>query len=195
MMSPSHFFDNAFGGSAHGVGKGGLTAAGREMVRRMEARGMLVDIAHASAATIDDVLAIATRPVVASHTGVRGTCRQRPQPVRRARCAAIAATGGVIGIGFWDDRRAAATTRRHRPRDPHASNVAGVGACRARLGLRRRRPGAFDATGLVQLTDALLDAGLEDADDPRKVMGGNAVRVLADVLPELSGRRGRRPVC
>ena len=28
MMSPSHFFDNAFGGSAHGIEKGGLTAAG-----------------------------------------------------------------------------------------------------------------------------------------------------------------------
>ena len=35
---------------------------------------MLVDVAHASAATIDDVLALATRPVVASHTGVCGTC-------------------------------------------------------------------------------------------------------------------------
>ena len=58
MMSPSHFFDNAFGGSAHGVEKSGLTDAGREMIRRMEARGMLVDVAHASAATIDDVLAI-----------------------------------------------------------------------------------------------------------------------------------------
>ena len=51
MMSPSHFFDNAFGGSAHGIEKGGLTDAGREMVERMEARGMLVDVAHASAAT------------------------------------------------------------------------------------------------------------------------------------------------
>ena len=101
MMSPSHFFDNAFGGSAHGVAKGGLTDAGREMIERMEARGMIVDVAHASAATIDDVLAMATRPVVASHTGLRGHRRQRAQPVRRARSVAIAATGGVIGIGFW----------------------------------------------------------------------------------------------
>jgi len=64
MMSPTHFFDNAFGGSAHGVVKGGLTAAGREMVERMEARRMIVDVAHASVATIDDVLAMATRPIV-----------------------------------------------------------------------------------------------------------------------------------
>ena len=38
----------AIGGSAHGVVKGGLTDRGREMVHRMEARGMLVDVAHAS---------------------------------------------------------------------------------------------------------------------------------------------------
>ena len=71
MVSPTHFFDNAFGGSAHGVAKGGLTAAGRELVARMEAARMIADVAHASSPTIDDVLALATRPVIASHTGVR----------------------------------------------------------------------------------------------------------------------------
>ena len=40
----------------------------------------------------------------------------------------------------------------------------------------------FDATGLVQLTDALIDAGLAD-EDIAKVMGGNVRRLLADVLP------------
>ena len=35
---------------------------------------MIVDLAHASSRTIDDVLAMATRPVVVSHTGVKGTC-------------------------------------------------------------------------------------------------------------------------
>ena len=72
MMSPSHFFDTPFGGSAHGIAKGGLTDLGREMIRRMEARSMLLDLSHASPATIDDALAVATRPVVVSHTGVRG---------------------------------------------------------------------------------------------------------------------------
>jgi microsomal dipeptidase-like Zn-dependent dipeptidase len=84
MMSPSHFFDTDIGGSAHGVVKDGLTDLGRRLIGRMEAKGMLVDVAHASARTIDDVLAIATRPLVVSPTGVRG-----------------ARTGGVIGIGCW----------------------------------------------------------------------------------------------
>ena len=100
IMSPSHFFDNAFGGSAHGIEKGGLTDAGREMVRRMEARRMLVDVAHASVATIDDVLAMATRPVIASHTGVRGVA-DNARNLSDEHLRAIAATGGLVGIGFW----------------------------------------------------------------------------------------------
>ncbi len=74
MISPAHFFDTVFGGSAHGVEQGGLTRLGREMLRRMEARGVILDVAHASSRTIDEALGVSTRPVVASHTGVRGIC-------------------------------------------------------------------------------------------------------------------------
>ena len=181
MMSPSHFFDNAFGGSAHGLEKGGLTEAGHEMVRRMEARGMLVDVAHASAATIDDVLQAASRPVVASHTGVRGVC-DNARNLSDAHARGIAETGGVLGIGFWptacggDDAASIARSIRY------AVDIAGV----EHVGLGSDFDGAvpvpFDATGLVQLTDALLDAGLDET-AVAKVMGGNVRRLLADVLP------------
>jgi microsomal dipeptidase-like Zn-dependent dipeptidase len=67
MMAPSHFFDNDIGGSAHGIGKIGLTEKGKEMIRRMEAKHMIVDLAHASSKTIDDALAIATRPRALPH--------------------------------------------------------------------------------------------------------------------------------
>ena len=101
MMSPTHFFDNDIGGSAHGVEKYGLTDKGREMIRRMEAKGMLVDVSHASAKTIDDVLKIATKPIIVSHTGVKGTCDNQ-RNLSDAQLRAIAKTGGIIGIGFWD---------------------------------------------------------------------------------------------
>lgn len=181
MMSPSHFFDNAFGGSAHGVAKGGLTPAGHEMVRRMEARGMLVDVAHASAATTDDILAIATRPVVASHTGVRGVA-DNARNLSDEHLRGIARTGGMLGIGFWptasggDDAGAIARSIRY------AANVAGMD----HVGLGSDFDGAvsvpFDTTGLVQITDALLDAGFTD-DEIAKVMGGNAIRLLTEHLP------------
>ena len=181
MMSPSHFFDTDFGGSAHGIEKGGLTAAGREMVRRMEARGMLVDVAHASTATIDDILAMAMRPVVASHTGFRGVA-DNSRNLTDDHVRGIAATGGLIGVGFWptacggDDGAAIARAIRY------AVDVAGI----EHVGLGSDFDGAvpvpFDASGLVVLTDALIDAGLTDG-EISKVMGGNARRLLTDVLP------------
>ena len=181
MMSPTHFFDNAFGGSAHGVDQGGLTGAGREMVARMEARSMLVDVAHASARTIDDVLGLATRPVVASHTGVRaGFDSVRNLPDGQVR--GIAATGGLVGIGFWpiatggDDPASIARMIRA------AVELAGID----HVGLGSDFDGAvpipFDAGGIVRLTDALLDEGFDDV-QIAAVMGGNAIRVLLEALP------------
>ena len=182
MMSPSHFFDNAFGGSAHGLQKTGLTDRGREMVRRMEARGMLVDVAHASAATIDDILAMAARPVVASHTGVRGTS-DNARNLSDAHVRGIAETGGVLGIGFWPTACGGEDVASIAHSIHYAVGVAGV----EHVGLGSDFDGAvpepFDATGLVQLTDALIDAGFAD-DEIAKVMGGNVRRLLADTLPD-----------
>lgn len=181
MMSPSHFFDNAFGGSAHGLVKGGLTDAGREMVRRMEARAMLVDVAHASAATIDDVVAMATRPVVASHTGLRGVA-DNARNLSDAHLRGIADTGGVVGVGFWPTACGGDDVASIARSIAYAVDVAGV----EHVGLGSDFDGAvpepFDAAGLVHLTDALLEAGMAE-DVIAKVMGGNVRRLLADVLP------------
>ena len=158
MMSPSHFFDTPYGGSAHGIEKGGLTDLGREMIRRMEARSMLLDLAHASPATIDDALAVATRPVVVSHTGVRGVA-DNIRNLTDEQMRGVAATGGVIGIGFWptacggDD--AAAIVRSIR----YAVSIAGVDHVGLGSDFDGAVPVPFDATGMVQITDALLDDG------------------------------------
>lgn len=74
LIGLAHFFDNETSGSVHGVKKGGLSPFGREVVRRMEKLNIIVDLAHASARTIDDVLSISSRPVIISHTGVKGIC-------------------------------------------------------------------------------------------------------------------------
>ena len=145
----------AFGGSAHGVEQGGLTDAGREMVRRMEARSVILDLAHASARTIDDALAFATRPVVVSHTGVRGVC-DNARNLGDDHLAGIAATGGVVGIGFWDTACGG--------RDPSwiarsiAYAVERIGADHVALGSDwdGAVPVPFDAAGLAHLTDCLL---------------------------------------
>jgi microsomal dipeptidase-like Zn-dependent dipeptidase len=181
MMSPTHFFDNAFGGSAHGFDKGGLTAAGREMIERMEARRMIVDVAHASAATIDDVLDMAARPIVASHTGVRGVA-DNARNLSDAHLRGIAGSGGLIGIGFWETACGGPDVQAIARSIAYAVDVAGV----EHVALGSDFDGAvavpIDATGLVQITDQLLDVGLDEGSIVR-VMGGNAMRVLAEALP------------
>jgi len=181
MISPSHFFDTGFGGSAHGIEQGGLTAAGRDMIRRMEARGVILDVAHASARTIDDALEVATRPVVASHTGVRGII-DNSRNLTDAQLRGIAATGGLVGIGFWptacggDDvswiARSIAYTVERIGIDHVALGSDWDGAVQV----------PFDAANVVRLTDALLEAGLDEA-GIRAVMGENVLRVLAEALP------------
>lgn len=182
MISPSHFFDTAFGGSAHGMEQGGLTALGREMVARMEARGMVLDLAHASAATIDDALAIATRPVVASHTGVKGVC-DNSRNLRDEHLDGIAATGGVVGIGFWDTASGGKGPEWIARSIAYAVERIGP----EHVGLGSDWDGAvevpFDAANLVILTEQLLRVGLDEA-TIRLVMGENVLRVLAATLPE-----------
>jgi membrane dipeptidase len=181
IMGLVHLFDNAVGGSVHGRKRGGLTPFGRRVLRRIDELNMVVDLSHASPALIDDVLELTARPVIASHTGVKGTCDNvrnlADEEVRR-----IAATGGVIGVGLWktavcgDD--AAAVTR-------------AVCYLADRVGVEHVCLGSdfdgavrtpFDSSGLPHLTQALLDAGFGPA-EVAKIMGDNALRLLLRALP------------
>jgi len=182
MISPAHFFDTAFGGSAHGVGRGGLTDRGRELVRRMEARELLVDVAHASAATIDDVLAMATRPVVASHTGVRGTC-DNARNLSDDQVRGIAGTGGLIGIGFWDAATGGGTAASIARAIRYTVDLVGAGHVALGSDFDGAVPVPFDVSGMAVLTDALLDTGLAEG-EIGAIMGGNVFRLLEATLPE-----------
>lgn len=181
MMAPTHFFDNDIGGSAHGIEKGGLTDKGKEMIRRMEAKRMIVDVAHASAQTIDDVLAIATRPVVVSHTGVRGTCDNQ-RNLSDDQLRGIARTGGVVGIGYWDTASCGNDATAIAKAIRYAANLVGAD----HVGLGSDFDGAvvapFDTTGLVQITDALIAEGFTD-EEIGKIMGRNVLRLLIQNLP------------
>ena len=181
MVAPVHFFDNEWGGSAHGIEKGGLTPAGRELIKRLEERRMLVDLAHASERTFDDALSVATRPVVVSHTGVRGACDNNrnltDEQVRR-----VAATGGLIGVGFWETATCGTDARSIARSLRHVASL--VGARHAALG--SDFDGAvttpFDASGVAQVTEALLAEGFGE-EEVRMIMGGNVIRLLGETLP------------
>ena len=182
MMSPSHFFDTDIGGSAAGVGKIGLTEKGREWVREMEQRHMIIDLAHASPRTIDDVLAVATRPVVVSHTGVKGTCNNN-RNLSDDQIRAIGAKGGLIGIGYWDTATCGTDAKAIVRAMRYTANFAGA----EHVALGSDFDGAvtepFDTTGLVKITEAMQEAGFTEA-EIHMIMGENAVKFLRENLPE-----------
>ncbi len=181
MMAPTHFFDNDIAGSAHGVAKGGLTEKGKEMIRRMEAKRMIIDLAHASLATIDEVLALATRPVVVSHTGVKGTC-DNTRNLSDDHLKAIAKNGGVIGIGFWDTAVCGSDAKAIAKAIRYTVNLIGVDHVGLGSDFDGAIPTPFDTTGLAQITDALLAEGFTET-DIEKIMGGNIIRLLKENLP------------
>ena len=182
MAAPTHFFDTELSGSQHGMKKGGLTPLGKQWLRAMEQRKMIVDLAHASPATIDDVLSMAKRPVMVSHTGVRGTCANG-RNLSDAQLKRIAAQGGLVGIGFWNtavcgkDVAAIARAIKYTVKLVGAEHVAYGSDFDGAVTT------AIDTAGLPRLTQALLDAGLSEA-QIRRVAGENVRDFLLKNLPD-----------
>lgn len=176
MIALQHFFDNEVGGSLHGAGDHGLTEFGRQLVQDVARRPLIIDVAHSSPQVARDVLALTDVPIVVSHTGLHSACpvkRNFPDDLMQQ----IAATGGVIAIGYWADVTC----------DDSPAGVASVirqavtvlGEDHVSLGsdFDGSVRTAFDTSELAALTHALLAEGLTDI-QIRKVMGENMLRVL-----------------
>lgn len=182
MASLTHFFDNELAGSMHGVAKGGLTPFGRGIIRRMEERGMIVDVAHVSHAALAEILSSARRPVVSSHGGVQATCKVN-RNLTDAEIRGVAATGGLVAIGYWDGAVCDTSPRAAARAIRHVRDLVGIG----HVALGSDYDGAttvrFDTGQLVQVTQALLDEGFTP-DEIAAVMGENALRVIrAGIAP------------
>ena len=186
MAGLTHFFDNELAGSMHGEAKGGLTPFGREMVGEMERLGIIVDIAHCSHQCVAEVLAMARRPVVSSHGGVQATCAVN-RNLSDEEIRGVAATGGVIGVGYFDGAVCGTSPAQIVAAMRHIADLVGV----EHVALGSDYDGSvevgFDTSQLVQVTQGLLDDGFT-GDEIRAIMGLNALRVLrAGIAPMEQG--------
>jgi membrane dipeptidase len=126
-------------------------------------------------------LSIATRPVFVSHTGVKGTC-DNARNLSDDQLKAVAATGGVIGIGYWDTAVCGTDARAIARAIRYASNLVGVEHVALGSDYDGAIPAPFDTTGLVQITDALMAEGFGE-EEIGMIMGRNVLRLLVQNLP------------
>jgi membrane dipeptidase len=181
MAGFAHFFDNEAVGSMHGVEQGGLTELGRAAFAEMERRGVIVDIAHSSHTAIAEMLALATKPVVASHGGVQATCNVN-RNLTDDEIRGVAATGGVVGIGYWDAAVCELTPAAVVDAIEHVIAVGGLQTAALGSDYDGATTVAWDTSEIAVITQELRNRGRSD-DEIRAIMGGNTFRVMAQVLP------------
>jgi membrane dipeptidase len=181
---------------------GGLTNFGRALVQEMNRLGMLVDLSQSTDATVDDVLEISTRPVVASHSASRAV-HPHPRNLSDDQLRALRANGGLLGLTAFPahlgkDRPTLETFLDHVD---HVVNVAG--ADHVCLGLNiivheselAKRffsrsnidytnlwlPGLEDLDKVPAVVEGLLKRGHKEAEIDT-IMGGNLLRIVEQVI-------------
>lgn len=182
MIGLTHFFDTKAGGSETGIVEGGLTPFGVELLEKIQQKQMVIDLAHASDSLIDDVLQMTGVPVVVSHTGVQGTYSGNPRNLADAQIRGVADTGGVIGIAMFQGATGGDTVEATARAMKYVADLVGVEHVALGTDFDGVIKASVDVTGLPLLTEALLRIGFS-LEDIQKIMGGNALRVLKQVLP------------
>lgn len=181
VMGLQHFFDNELGGSLHGESGQGLSAFGREAVKEMERRSIVIDVAHSSEQVVREVLDIAERPVIVSHTGLQGACNSR-RNISDELMKEIAGKGGLVGIGFWPGAVCDTSPKSIVKSIRYAIDTLGVDHVALGSDYDGSVKVAFDVSELGVLTAEMLRQGFTE-DEIRKVMGENLRDFFLAQLP------------
>ena len=96
-LLPTYNHRNAAGSGCLDATDEGLTPYGRDLVRELNAVGIVADGSHCGERTALDLCEVSTRPVVYSHSCLRAVW-EHPRNITDDQARACAATGGVIGI-------------------------------------------------------------------------------------------------
>ena len=181
MAGFAHFFDNDVTGSMHGIERGTLTDFGQEVFTTLEQRGVIIDLTHSSHDAVATMLDMATNPVVLSHGGVQGTCDNN-RNVTDDEIRGVAATGGVIGIGYFETAVCELSVEAVLDAIDHVVQVGGLETAALGSDYDGSVTVGWDTSELAAITQGLLDRGYSD-EDITAIMGGNTLRVMQQVLP------------
>jgi membrane dipeptidase len=100
VIQLTHNKRNLVGDGCMEPGNAGLSQFGQQVIERLNAEKVLVDVAHGGQRTTREAIAASKAPVLISHTGCRALSNL-PRNTADAELRAMADKGGVAGIIFW----------------------------------------------------------------------------------------------
>ncbi len=102
MIAPVHFANNQFADSATDINSlyDGLSPLGEDLVREANRLGLVLDGSHAADATVRDMIALSTTPIILSHTGAKAVY-DHPRNIDDALLIELAEAGGVIQMNIF----------------------------------------------------------------------------------------------
>ncbi|MFL5310594.1 MAG: dipeptidase [Myxococcales bacterium] len=166
-------------------GPPGLTDLGRRVVKRCEELGVLVDVSHCSDRSFSDVAGMATRPLLATHTGFR-RFHDTERNLSDEQLKTVGRSGGVVGVITWSwllrRRGLVADVEDLADAVVHGALVAGpehVGIGTDFDGYVWSARRIREARHYPAITDALSRRGFSHA-ELRGILGGNYLRALGE---------------
>jgi membrane dipeptidase len=188
MVSLTHSRRNFLAdGTQMNIQTGGLTQLGRTLIERMNELGIVIDLAHLSDVGAWEILESSKAPVIISHTNVRagspgyraGLLDVDPRH-GTSKLKALARTGGVAGVIFWNQPDVNAIVSEIDAIIQHAGDdYVALGS--DYFSLDRAPQDLEDISRLPVLTERLLRRGYSDQ-TVLKILGGNLLRVFDAVL-------------
>ncbi|HUK62011.1 MAG TPA: membrane dipeptidase [Dongiaceae bacterium] len=177
-MQLVHYTPNDLGDFQTGaVVHSGLTPFGADVIRACNKLGVVVDVAHATADTVKQAAKVATRPLLLSHTALRGSKAQGATPLTERQVTpdharAVADTGGSVGIWHFFPTLELYVDGLKEMVDVVGVNHVSIGTDTAST------PGLFSRyDSFAQMVDAMLRGGFTQA-DTAKIIGGNYLRIF-----------------
>ncbi|HVT65429.1 MAG TPA: membrane dipeptidase [Mycobacteriales bacterium] len=185
-----------------------LTPQGVEVFQEMERLGIVFDISHLGLGGVENVLEIATRPLLATHSACLGITDVH-RNLGDEQLKRIAELGGVIGVAaaipiFIDPQQPNATRvvdHIERIRDVAGIDHVGLGPdfvddyyqqvyggwmLPADLAKTMEKAEVSRPADLPKITQAMVARGVEES-DIRQVLGTNVLRVLQQVMGKPAG--------
>ena len=142
---------------------------------------MIIDLAHASPAMIDDILDRTQRPLLVSHTGVKGTM-DNSRNLSDAHVRKIANRGGLIGVAYFKGAISTPLIKGIVEAMKYIKSIAGVECIALGSDYDGSMTAPFDVTGLPILVEELINQGFNE-EEIRAIMGENVRRFMMKNLP------------